>query len=159
MEDCTLILETDSASATQALGEKLGRRLQSGDTLALAGDLGAGKTAFTQGLARGLQIRGPVTSPTFTLVNQYRTPGGQTLQHVDCYRLSNAPAEMWDIGLLDLLAGDDIVVIEWADRIPALLPDVYLEITFVYLDENRRRLCFVAHGERYAALIGHLDVT
>jgi tRNA threonylcarbamoyladenosine biosynthesis protein TsaE len=59
---------------------------------------------------------------------------------------------MWDIGLTDLMSGDEILVIEWADRIPGLLPDAYLEITFTYLDENRRRLVFVAHGARYVEL-------
>ena len=106
-----------------------------------AGDLGAGKTTFTQGLARGLGIRAAVTSPTFVLINRYVGADGRVLQHADCYRLADAPAEMWDIGLADLFAGDDVVVIEWADRIPGLLPDEYLEITFAYLDEDRRRLC------------------
>jgi tRNA threonylcarbamoyladenosine biosynthesis protein TsaE len=157
MENCQLVYETNSAAATQALGERLAPLLEVGDVCALIGDLGAGKTAFTQGLARGLGVRQAVTSPTFTLINQYRARDGRLLQHVDCYRLSNASAEMWDVGLLDLLAGDDIVMIEWADRIPDLLPDDYLEITFTYLDEDRRRLCFRPHGARYVALLNRLD--
>ena len=156
MENSELILESAGVAATQTLGEQLGGLLRSGDVLALMGDLGAGKTAFTQGLARGLGIRVPVTSPTFTLVNQYRAPIGLFLQHVDCYRLANAPSEMWDIGLADLLAGDDIVVVEWADRIPALLPDAFLEIAFAYVDDTRRLIRFVAHGPRYVALLQQL---
>jgi len=153
MKTRELILETASAAQTQALGARLAKQLQPGDVLALAGDLGAGKTAFTQGLARGLGISRPVTSPTFTLINQYRTPDGHILQHVDCYRLVNAPLEMWHAGLVDLFDDDNIVVIEWADRIPGLLPEEYLEIDFTYLGEGRRRLCFTAHGTRYVEMI------
>ena len=168
-----IILQTGDALETQMFGEKLARLLtpgvagagpaaNSGDgggyCLALAGDLGSGKTTFTQGLARGLGVRAPVTSPTFTLINQYRTADGRLLQHVDCYRLSNAPLEMWDVGLADLFVGDDIVVIEWADRIPSLLPDEYLEIVFRYLDDNRRELQLSAHGARHERLLqGLLD--
>lgn len=149
MEECELILETASAEETQGRGAQLAHFLRGGDVLALSGDLGTGKTAFTQGLARGLGITRPVTSPTFILVNQYPLPGGPILQHVDCYRLANAPLEMWDVGLADLLAGDDIVVIEWAERVPELLPADYLEVRFTYLDDSRRRLCIVGHGMRW----------
>lgn len=153
----TLILETATADQTGALGAQLARRLVAGDALALAGDLGAGKTTFVQGLARGLGVTAPVTSPTFVLINRYRTPDGRALQHADCYRLQDAPLEMWDAGLGDLLSGDDLVVIEWADRVPGLLPAEHLEIHFEYLDENRRRLTFSAHGAHYAALLDALS--
>ena len=156
MEPCDFSLETGSAAETQGWGSRLAALLKPGDVLALAGDLGAGKTAFTQGLARGLGITEPVTSPTFTLINQYRTAEGISLQHVDSYRLANAPLEMWDVGLADLFAGDDIVVIEWADRIPGLLPAEHLEIQFAYLSEGWRRLCFKAHGLQYVRMIDRL---
>ena len=121
--------------------------------LALSGELGAGKTAFTQGVARGLGIRSAVTSPTFTLINRYTSPDGRVLQHVDCYRLGNASLEMWDAGLTDLFTGDDMVVIEWADRIPELLPDDHLAVDFTYIDEVRRRICFRGELRRRIALI------
>lgn len=164
MEDCDLLLETGRADETRALAARLasllcdeaGRNGEAASVLALVGDLGAGKTTFAQGLAQGLGIDAPVTSPTFVLINRYLGAGGHALQHVDCYRLSNAPAEMWDIGIDDLFAGDDIVVIEWADRIAGLLPDDYLEIGFEYVEENRRRICFAAHGERYVTLLKQL---
>ncbi len=161
MEDCELVLETGSVEETQEWGARLAHFLTGGDVLALSGDLGTGKTAFTQGLARGLGITRAVTSPTFILVNQYPVPGGRggggaALQHVDCYRLANAPLEMWDVGLADLLAGDDIVVIEWAERVPELLPPDYLEIRFTYLDESRRRLCMLAHGARWHDVVLNL---
>jgi tRNA threonylcarbamoyladenosine biosynthesis protein TsaE len=156
MKRCDFVLETASPAETQAWGARLAGLLAAGDVAALVGELGAGKTAFVQGLARGLGIRAAVTSPTFILVNQYRTPTGCTLQHVDCYRLSDAAAEMWDVGLGDLFAGDDIVAIEWADRVAALLPDEYLEIGFSYLDENRRRICFSGHGDRVVGIVEQL---
>jgi tRNA threonylcarbamoyladenosine biosynthesis protein TsaE len=158
MEPCHFRLETHSAAQTQALGAELARLLDDvpGAIIALAGDLGAGKTTFTQGLAQGLGISAAVTSPTFVLINRYTGADGRVLQHADCYRLTNAAAEMWDVGLVDLFVGDDIVVVEWADRIPGLFPDDYLEIAFAYVDDNRRQICFTAHGLRYAALLQRL---
>lgn len=152
-----LILETTGAAQTRALGARLARRLQEGDILALSGDLGAGKTTFTQGLAQGLGIRAPITSPTFVLINRYRDGQGRVLHHADCYRLADAPIEMWDAGLGDLFAGDDLVVVEWADRIPALLPEEHLEIAFTYLADDRRQICLTAHGARYVALLQRLE--
>lgn len=156
MNGMQTVLVTNSASETQELARQLARSLRPGDILALSGDLGAGKTTFVQGLAAGLGVPGPVTSPTFVLINRYRAADSRVLQHADCYRLQNAPLEMWDAGLSDLLAGDDIVVIEWADRIAGLLPGDHLEIAFEYLDENRRRLTLTAHGRRCAALLAEL---
>ena len=134
MEPCHFRLETHSAAQTQGLGAELARLLDEvpGAIIALTGDLGAGKTTFTQGLAQGLGIGAAVTSPTFVLINRYVGADGRVLQHADCYRLSNAPAEMWDVGLVDMFAEDEIVVVEWADRIPGLFPDDYLEIAFAY---------------------------
>lgn len=156
MQTCDLTIETASVAATQDIGSALAALLKPGDVLALSGDLGTGKTALTQGIAHGLGITRTVTSPTFILVNEYHAPGGLTLQHVDCYRLANAPLEMWDAGLPDLLAGDDIVVIEWAERIPELLPGCYLEVSIAYLDDSHRRLCLNAHGQRWWDLLAAL---
>lgn len=145
--------ETSSAAETQALGMELASRLSGGEVIALAGDLGSGKTTFVQGLAQGLGISAAVTSPTFVLINRYRSPYGHVLQHADCYRLQNAALEMWDAGLGELLHDDDVVVIEWADRLPGLLPDEHLAVHFEYLDENRRRLTFIARGTHYVELL------
>ena len=155
---------TNSATATQALAAHLGRRLaaahpEAGAVLALSGDLGAGKTTFVQGLACGLGITAAITSPTFILVNRYRLPDGRRLHHADCYRLKDAPLEMWDIGLDDLLAGEDIVVIEWADRIPGLLPPDYLEVSFAYVDDTQRSLTFTPHGAAFDSMLEHLQAT
>jgi tRNA threonylcarbamoyladenosine biosynthesis protein TsaE len=110
---------TRSAAETQAAGADLAARLQGGDVLLLRGDLGAGKTTFTQGIARGLGVRGAVQSPTFTLIAEYDAPrlgrSGQ-LVHIDLYRLGGA-AQLDSIGLDEYLDRDDcVVVIEWPDR-------------------------------------------
>jgi tRNA threonylcarbamoyladenosine biosynthesis protein TsaE len=110
------ITPEDTAAAGVALGATLGPA----DVVALYGDLGAGKTCFTQGLARGLDVEGHATSPTFVLVNEYR--GRLAVHHVDAYRIASL-AELLDLGLLDLLGGEGVTVVEWADRAEALLPE------------------------------------
>jgi tRNA threonylcarbamoyladenosine biosynthesis protein TsaE len=112
-------LASATPEATQAAGEALGRRLGPGDVVALYGELGAGKTCFVQGLARGLGVTGHATSPTFVLVNEYR--GRLPVHHVDAYRTTSL-AELIDLGLLDLVGGDGVTVIEWADKAEPLLP-------------------------------------
>ena len=104
---------TQSAAETEALGEKLARQLRGGEVIAFTGDLGAGKTAFTRGLARGLGITERVTSPTFTIVNEYE--GGRLpLFHFDMYRLSCSD-ELYDIGWEDYLARGGVCAVEWSE--------------------------------------------
>lgn len=126
-----MVVETASPEETAALGERVGRALAAGDTVALAGDLGAGKTAFVQGLARGLGIGERVASPTFTIVNEHED-GRVPLFHVDFYRLEDE-GELDAIGFDDYFARGGIVVVEWADRFPRAMPaerlDVRIEIT------------------------------
>jgi tRNA threonylcarbamoyladenosine biosynthesis protein TsaE len=104
---------------TAAAGEALGRTLGPGDVVALYGELGAGKTCFTQGLAGGLDVGAWATSPTFVLVNEYR--GRLPVHHVDAYRTTSL-TELVDLGLLDLLGGDGVTIVEWADKAEPLLP-------------------------------------
>jgi tRNA threonylcarbamoyladenosine biosynthesis protein TsaE len=104
---------------TAAAGAALGRTLGPGDVVALYGELGAGKTCFTQGLVRGLDVTVRATSPTFVLVNEYR--GRLPVHHVDAYRTGSL-GELVDLGLLDLLGGDGVSVVEWADKAEPLLP-------------------------------------
>ena len=113
-------ISTHSAEETREAGERLARTLGPGDVVALAGELGAGKTCFVQGLARGLGASTWPTSPTFVLVNEYRAD--LPIHHVDAYRVAG-PAEMVDVGLLELIDGDGVTVIEWADKVAALLPE------------------------------------
>jgi tRNA threonylcarbamoyladenosine biosynthesis protein TsaE len=112
-------LATTSPEETDAAGHRLGTTLGAGDVVALSGDLGAGKTVFVQGLVRALGVTTGATSPTFVLVNEYR--GRLPVHHVDAYRTSSL-TELLDLGLLDLMGGDGVTLIEWADRAEALLP-------------------------------------
>jgi len=110
---------TATPEETAAAGEALGRTLRASDVVALYGELGAGKTCFVQGLVRGLEVTGHATSPTFVLVNEYR--GRLPVHHVDAYRTASL-TELIDLGLLDLMGGDGVTLIEWADKAEGLLP-------------------------------------
>jgi tRNA threonylcarbamoyladenosine biosynthesis protein TsaE len=131
------VVETGSEAETAAAGEALGGKLQSGDVVLLYGDLGAGKTAFVRGLARGIGANpDDVSSPTFTLVQEYAGPR-MTLFHVDLYRLE--PAEIDDLGLEDLVSGDGVVAIEWAERWRGR-PDDVTEVRIEETGDDRRRI-------------------
>jgi tRNA threonylcarbamoyladenosine biosynthesis protein TsaE len=130
---------TDGEAETSAAGEALGRELRAGDVVLLYGDLGAGKTAFVRGMARGIGANpDEVTSPTFTIVQEYAGPAA-TLYHVDLYRLEGA--EIDDLGLEDLVSGDGIVAIEWAERWKGR-PDDAIEVTLEDIGDERRRIVF-----------------
>ena len=115
---------TRSAAETEQLGARLARALEPGDVIAYRGDLGAGKTAFTRGLARGLGIREPVTSPTYTIVNEY-PQGRLPLFHFDMYRLSD-PEELFDLGWEDYLAREGVCAVEWSENVAEALSDPIL---------------------------------
>ena len=134
----------DSPAATRELAAQMARDLTSPIVIALYGDLGAGKTFFTQALARALGVIEPVTSPTFTLINEYDLPKGGILFHVDVYRLHDAEAEAIALGLEELF-DQGIVVIEWADRIVDLLPEARIDIHFEYVGEGQRRITLIDH--------------
>lgn len=125
-----LVLVTMSARETRALGASVGRLLRAGDILCLNGDLGSGKTTFTQGLAQGLDIPNDVVvnSPTFTILAEH-SEGRIPLYHFDVYRLSG-PRDVYDLAFDEYLDGSGVVVIEWADRIREALPDDTLMIAF-----------------------------
>ncbi len=125
--------------ATRALARRLAENLECPVVIALYGDLGAGKTLFTQALARALGVTEPVTSPTFTLINEYDLPDGGRLFHVDVYRLQNAAPEAIALGLEDLF-DEGIVVIEWAERIASLLPEERIDVHFQHAGDDVRRL-------------------
>lgn len=117
---------TNSPEETYALGKELGQKAQAGEVYCLDGDLGVGKTVFTQGFAAGLGIEGPVNSPTFTIVQQY-DDGRLPLYHFDVYRISDV-GEMDEIGYEDCFYGEGVCLIEWSQLIPEILPEKVIRI-------------------------------
>ncbi|KKM11426.1 hypothetical protein SY88_09205 [Clostridiales bacterium PH28_bin88] len=136
------------------LGARVGGLLLPGDVVCLAGDLGAGKTTLAQGIAVGLGVEGPVTSPTFTIIHEYR--GRIPFYHVDAYRLER-PEELEDLGLEEYIFGDGVTVIEWADRVTSLLPDNYLEVSIQPLQGEGRLVTVKAVGTGPEKLVEELE--
>ena len=128
---------TTSPEETEAVGQALGKVLQPGTVLAYTGDLGAGKTAFTRGLARGLGYAEPVTSPTYTIVNEY-LGGRLPLFHFDMYRLASSD-DLWDIGWEDYLDRNGVCAVEWSENISDALEDAIV-ITIHKTGETSRRI-------------------
>ena len=139
---------TYSVMETEALGARLAALLQPGDVIAYRGDLGAGKTAFTRGLARGLGVEEPVTSPTYTIVNEY-PQGRLPLFHFDMYRLRDAE-ELFDLGWEDYLARDGVCAVEWSENVREAMEDP-IEVTIVKdpADEEVRHITIT--GGRFDA--------
>ena len=128
---------THSPEETESVAEKLGKLLRGGEVIAFTGSLGAGKTAFTRGLARGLGISMRVTSPTYTIVNEY-TGGRLPLFHFDMYRLSSSD-ELFDIGWEDYLARGGVCAVEWSENVSDALEDP-IRVCIETLDETTRRI-------------------
>lgn len=144
-------LETNSPERTRELGEALGRLLGSSSVVLLHGELGAGKTCFTQGLARGLEVAEdePVTSPSYTLMNPYA--GRVPLYHFDLYRLVSVE-DLVDLGFEDYLHGAGVTVVEWADRFPELVLEG-LRVRLEHTADDVRRITLEADGEPYVQLL------
>ncbi|MFA6412652.1 MAG: tRNA (adenosine(37)-N6)-threonylcarbamoyltransferase complex ATPase subunit type 1 TsaE [Syntrophales bacterium] len=132
-------IQSKSSEDTFLIGAIIGAGADKGDIIALIGDLGTGKTRLTQGIAAGLEVpaANPITSPTFTLINEY--PGRFVLYHFDIYRLEGSQ-DLEDMGYEDYFYGDGVVVIEWAERVRDILPEGALFINLTYLDEHNREL-------------------
>lgn len=143
---------TGSADETVALGKRIGRNLKKGDVLALFGELGSGKTCFTEGLARGLGVHDsyPITSPTFTLINEY--PAKFTLYHFDAYRLTDF-SELENLGYDEYFSGNGVVVIEWAQKIAQAIPADALFVDFEHIDENRRKITLKGLPDKMKTLV------
>ncbi len=129
--------QTHSPKETQTIGQQIGETLKAGDVVALVGDLGAGKTCLTQGIARGARIASHevVNSPSYTLINEYA--GEIPIYHIDLYRLPGH-GEIVNLGLEEYLEGNGICIIEWADRMANLLPANHIQITMSWVDESTR---------------------
>ena len=139
MKEESFTCRTSSGEETISLGLRLGTLLNEGDIVALAGDLGSGKTWFTKGVALGLEISSDtvITSPSFSLMNEYQ--GRYALFHMDVYRLENV-SDFLDTGLDEYLYGNGVTVMEWADRWPEVLPERSIKVQLVILDEYSREI-------------------
>ena len=131
---------TTNSKQTQKLGELLARELQGGEVICLDGELGAGKTTFTQGLLKGLKVKGPYTSPTFLIMKEYKTLN-RNIYHFDAYRVE--ANDILNLGWEEILSnGKNIIIIEWASRIEKIIPKNSLQINFEWVDENKRKITF-----------------
>ncbi|MFC4559363.1 tRNA (adenosine(37)-N6)-threonylcarbamoyltransferase complex ATPase subunit type 1 TsaE [Virgibacillus kekensis] len=144
-------IKTDTSEETIRLAEKLAVLLEPGDVLTLEGDLGAGKTTFTKGIANGIGVSRTVNSPTYTIVKEYE--GELPLYHMDVYRLEDSDE---DIGFDEYFNGKGISVVEWAQFIVEYLPENRLDIKISNLDENSRMIEFYPHGAHFKTVIAEL---
>jgi len=155
----TMKLDTHSKSAAETIeiGKELGKLLTKGDVVALIGELGSGKTYFTKGIAQGLEVPPDhvVNSPSFTLVNSYE--GRLTLYHMDSYRLKGAQ-EFINAGLEEYFYMEGVVVLEWADKWPELLPAWHLKVRLDILGPNSRRITFEGDHQRACQIIEAINV-
>jgi len=149
-----MTLESDSPEKTFLIGERLGEKLPGGTVLCLTGDLGAGKTSFVQGMAKGLKVTDAVTSPTFNIMNIYE--GRLPLVHFDLYRLESA-FELDDIdfrGFVDEPAG--VVVVEWAEKFPSAMPEKRIDISFTIGDSATERRLTINASDDYSGILKEL---
>ena len=153
-----MVLQTRNTSGTIQIGKSIGSLLLPGDVVALVGELGTGKTQFIKGLAVGVGIGKPtyISSPSFTLINEYK--GKIPFYHIDLFRL-RAEKEAEDLGLEEYFQSGGITAIEWADRIPSLLPREMLWIQISYTGENTRSIEILGRGKQYEELINRLRIS
>jgi tRNA threonylcarbamoyladenosine biosynthesis protein TsaE len=150
-----LVLSSGSPDQTYTWGTAIGTLLGRGDVVALVGELGAGKTTLTQGIVRGLGVADEyyIGSPTFTLINEYE--GRVPVYHLDFYRIE-FPSEVVHLGLEEYLDGDGVAIIEWADKIEALLPEEHMMVRLAYVDYSVRTLDIMSAGAHYDELVASL---
>ncbi|MEF3274272.1 MAG: tRNA (adenosine(37)-N6)-threonylcarbamoyltransferase complex ATPase subunit type 1 TsaE [Chloroflexus sp.] len=144
-----------SPAQTERIGFRLGQLLHAGDLVLLSGPLGAGKTHFIKGVVRGLGYEGPVTSPTFVLINEYRADaahGRLPIYHIDLYRVSGV-TELSTIGLDELWLSEGICLIEWPERAATALPTEYLQVALSYVSETKRQVRLMPRGARYRDML------
>ena len=140
-------VESLSEDMTMNIAEKYAKSITSPTVISLVGDLGAGKTTFAKGFARGLSIKDLVTSPTFTIMNDYKS-GRMNLYHFDMYRLTSKE-EALELGFgeyFDLRTLDGVCLVEWAENVKGLLPALFVEVTLTIIDENKRKIAFEVKG-------------
>ncbi|PLS34493.1 tRNA (adenosine(37)-N6)-threonylcarbamoyltransferase complex ATPase subunit type 1 TsaE [Carnobacterium maltaromaticum] len=149
-------LNANNEQETRAIAAKLAEYLTAGDVILLEGNLGAGKTTFTKGLAEGLGIKRVIKSPTYTIIREY-TEGRLPLYHMDVYRLEETGGT--ELGLEEYFQGDGVSIVEWATFIPEDLPKDYLKINLIPTGPNleQRELIFTATGAHYSQMLVELE--
>ena len=151
-----LRIHSDSTGRTEQVGAALGRLLRSGDLICLSGQLGAGKTVLSRGIGAGWGAVPPLSSPTYNLVHEHQRANSDVrLQHIDLYRISGAD-DAATIGLDDILASVDIVLIEWPERVDDYLPREQLRIDIELVDDQERDLLISSYGQRHLSLLDDL---
>lgn len=155
MKETKVAFKSVNVDETIRFGEKLGRLLIPGDVIALIGELGAGKTTFVKGIALGLGVedKRAVKSPTFSLVHLYK--GRIPVYHFDAYRLEEIQ-DMLDIGSDEMIFGNGVSIIEWADKVFGCLPKEYLKITLTITSENERNIEIHGYGEHYRVMLSRI---
>jgi len=147
-------INIEDIKKTEELGETLGKLLNGGEIICMTGDLGAGKTTLSQSIAKGLDINDYVTSPTFTIINEYY--GRHPLYHFDVYRINDVD-EMYDLGYEDYFYGDGITIIEWANIIEDILPKERLNIDIKRGDyADSREVQIYGYGKKYEGIVEDL---
>jgi tRNA threonylcarbamoyladenosine biosynthesis protein TsaE len=144
---------TKSPEETKNLGKEIGKLAKPGDLLAFYGELGAGKTCFIQGISQELEVKDYVTSPSFTIVNEYR--GKIPIYHFDLFRLNTE--EILELGYEEYFYGEGLTVIEWAEKIEQLLPKEHLKIEIKFKDRHQRTISFIPQGNRFNNFLEELN--
>lgn len=138
-------MRTHSPEETRAFGRRLAEQLLPGDVLLFYGNLGAGKSEMTRGIAEGLGVSGPVTSPSFTILNVY-DDGRVPLYHFDWYRLESAE-ELYEMGMDEYLGGDGVAVVEWPTQCPEAIPETHLAVKLTPVGESEREITLTPMGD------------
>ncbi len=147
-----LKITTNSPEETFEFGKRLGKELRPGDVICLQGDLGAGKTSLAKGICRGLGVVAEITSPTYTIVNEYR--GRMKVAHMDLYRMKSED-DLYDIGFNEYIYGDGVTIIEWPDKAGTLMPDNYLDINLAG-QGCTREIRLIPQANKFIGLISEL---
>jgi len=144
---------SETPNRTKKIGKKVAKLVTPGDIILFFGELGAGKTCFTQGIAEELKVKDYVNSPSYAIINEYQ--GKIPLYHFDLYRVNNYD-EIIDLGYEEYFYDEGLTVVEWAEKIEKHLPKEYLKINITFIDTKRRKICFFPKGDHYVKLIEEL---
>jgi tRNA threonylcarbamoyladenosine biosynthesis protein TsaE len=155
MEQSIRTLQSHSVDETLHIAKSLAIHLQGGEVITLTGDLGAGKTSFTQGLAKGLGVQRHVNSPTFTLIKEYQGDS-LALYHMDVYRVDN---EFEELGFDEYFYGSGVCVIEWPEMIQGQLPQDRIDITILKKGDEAREIMLEPHGDKYEQLVNKVVIS